>query len=143
MDSNPLGAIIGGIIGAVVGALIWTGVTIVLRQEFGIVAIGIGFLTGFFVKTLGKGTTSIYGAIGAMFTLFGCIVGKIFTVVFHQSQETGVSFSEALMEFDLSIIIPLLEQTIQKFDYLFLAAAVFTGYMYSIHKGKQMHFRRR
>jgi len=63
MDSNPLGAIIGGIIGAVVGALIWTGVTIVLRQEFGIVAIGIGFLTGFFVRTLGKGTTSIYGAI--------------------------------------------------------------------------------
>ena len=143
MDSNPFGAIVGGIIGAVVGATLWTGITIILRQEFGIAAIAIGFLTGFFVRTLGKGTTSIYGIIGALFTFLGCMIGKLFTIIFVQSHETGVSFSEALMDFDLGLTIPLIEQTIQKFDYLFLAAAIFTAYMYSIHKGKQMHFRRR
>ncbi len=47
------------------------------------------------------------------------------------------------MNFDLSAAIPLIEQTMSKYDYFFLLFAVFTGYLYSIHKGKQMHFRRR
>ncbi|NIP38504.1 MAG: hypothetical protein GWO07_06240 [Candidatus Dadabacteria bacterium] len=143
MDSNPTAAIIGGIIGAVTGALVWTGVTIVLRQEFGVAAIAIGFITGFFVRNLGKGTTSIYGIMGALFTFLGCMVGKLFTVIYQQSRGTGISFTEALMDFDLSITIPLIEQTMQRFDYLFIATAAFTGYLFSIHKGKQMHFRRR
>ncbi|HSG30489.1 MAG TPA: hypothetical protein VLB82_02980, partial [Thermodesulfobacteriota bacterium] len=117
--------------------------TIVLMQELGLAAIAIGFITALFVRKLGKGTTNIYGLIGAFFTFFGCILGKILTVIFHLSRETGISFLDTLMDFDLGVILPMLEQTIQKFDYLFLAAAVFTGYLYSTHKGKQMHFRRR
>lgn len=143
MDPNPVGAVIGGFIGALSGAIVWTGVTIVLMQELGLAAIAIGFITALFVRKLGKGTTNIYGLIGAFFTFFGCILGKILTVIFHLSRETGISFLDTLMDFDLGVILPMLEQTIQKFDYLFLAAAVFTGYLYSTHKGKQMHFRRR
>lgn len=143
MDSNPLGAILGGILGALAGALVWVGVTFVLRQELGMAAIAIGFITAYFVRTMGKGTTSIYGIIGALFTFLGCITGKLFTVIFNSARERGISFTSALFDFDTSIIFPMLEQTIQKYDYLFLAFAVFTGFLYSTHKGKQMHFRRR
>lgn len=143
MDHNPLGAIIGGIIGALVGAIVWTGVTIVMRQELGIAAIAIGFITGFLVRTLGKGTTSIYGIIGALFTIIGCTLGKLFTVIFVQSQEKGISFIEALKGFDLSATIPLVKYTFGKYDLFFYLFALLTGYLYSIHKGKQMHFRRR
>ncbi len=143
MDSNPLGAVIGGIIGALAGALVWVGVTFVLRMELGMAAIAIGFITAYFVRTMGKGTTSIYGITGAFFTLLGCITGKLFTVIFNSARERGISFITALLDFDSSIIIPMLEQTIQKYDYFFLAFAVFTGFLYSTNKGKQMHFRRR
>ena len=127
MDSNPLGAIIGAIIGAVIGALVWAGVTIVLRQEFGMAAIAVGFLTGLFVRSLGKGMTSIYGIIGALFTIIGCTLGKLFKIIFVKAKENGISITEALKSFDLSATIPLVQYTFNTYDFFFYAVALFTG----------------
>ncbi len=143
MDSNPFGAIVGGIIGAVVGAILSAYITIIFRQEIGIPFIAVGFLTGFLVRTLGKGTTSIYGIIGALFTIIGCTLGKLLTVIIVQANDKGITITEALKNFDLTETIPLVEYTFNKYDYFVYIIAIVTAYMYSIHKGKQMHFRRR
>jgi hypothetical protein len=143
MDHNPFGAIIGGIIGAVAGAILWAAVTLFFSHELGFAAIAIGFITGFLVRVLGKGTTSIYGVIGALFTIVGCTLGKLFTVIILQAQENNISITEALKSFDLSATLPLVKYTFNNYDLLFYLFALLTGYLYSINKPKKMHFRRR
>jgi len=143
MDHNPFGAIIGGIIGAITGSILWTAVTLFFNHEIGFVAIAIGFLTGFLVRILGKGRTIIYGVIGAIFTISGCTLGKLLTVIVLQSNEKGISIAEALRSFDLDATLPLVKYTFNNYDIFFYLFALLTGYLYSIDKGKEMHFRRR
>ena len=73
-------AIVGGVIAALIGAGIWAGIAIATDYEIGILAWGLGVLTGFGVVLLGRGGGPSFGLIAAVCALFSVFMGKYFAV---------------------------------------------------------------
>lgn len=72
-ENLPLG-IFGGISAAIVGGILWAVITVITSFQIGYMAIGVGYLVGFAVLKLGKGTTKIFGVLGAVLALTGCLL---------------------------------------------------------------------
>ena len=75
----PAGALLG-LLGALLGAVIWFAVAYGTGREFGLIAIGLGFLAGGGVL-LGNGRPSVpAGAVAAALTLGGVFAAKVLIV---------------------------------------------------------------
>lgn len=123
----PLG-IVGGLIGAAIGAALWAVITMVTDYQIGWMAIGIGFLTGLGMRTLGKGRTPVFGIVGAVLALAGVVIGNL--IVIHlivQREFTG-------MQLTPSEYIEILTTSLEPVDYLFYGLALFAGFRASIAK---------
>jgi hypothetical protein len=123
----PLG-IVGGLIGAAIGAAIWAVITMVTDYQIGWMAIGIGFLTGLGMRTLGKGRSPIFGIVGAVLALVGVIVGNL--IVIHllvQREYPGMQLAP-------NEYIEVLTSSMQPMDFLFYGLALFAGFRASIAK---------
>jgi hypothetical protein len=126
-QSLPLG-IIGGLVGAAIGAALWAVITMVTDYQIGWMAIGIGFLTGLGMRTLGKGRSPVFGIVGALLALVGVVVGNL--IVIHLvMQNEFPGFQLAPNEY-----IEVLTSSLQPMDYLFYGLALFTGFRASIAK---------
>src|SRR5215218_2350350 len=79
-QSLPM-AILGGLIASLVAALLWAVITYATKYQIGFMAIGVGFLVGYAVNYFGKGITTTFGVVGAVLSLFGCIIGNILTTI--------------------------------------------------------------
>ena len=87
-DQQNLGlALAGGAIGAAVGAALWGVITALTNFQVGFEAVGVGFLVGFLVRVLGKGIDKVYGFVGAVFSLLGCVAGNVLTVMIVVSNQ--------------------------------------------------------
>ena len=53
-------ALFAGILAGLVAAFVWGWITKVTEYEIGWIAIGVGFLVGFAMRTFGKGVTPLY-----------------------------------------------------------------------------------
>src|SRR5579859_5535985 len=63
-DANLPAAILGGLVAAIAGALVWALVTVSIKFQIGFMAVGVGFLVAWAVRTLGKGRAQMFGIIG-------------------------------------------------------------------------------
>ena len=79
-EGNLPMAIVGGVIAALIGAGVWAGILIATEYEIGILAWGLGVLTGFGVVLLGRGGRPSFGLIAAICALFSIFMGKYFAV---------------------------------------------------------------
>ncbi len=129
-------AILGGLIASIVAALLWAVITYATKYQIGFMAIGVGFLVGYAVNYLGKGMTTTFGIVGAVFSLFGCILGNILTTIIAASLQEGVPFSSILMAFltNPTIVAEILKETFSPIDLLFYAIAVYQGYRVSFRQ---------
>lgn len=123
----PLAAI-GGIGAALVGAAVWAGITVVSGYRIGFMAIGIGFLVGFVVRSLGKGVTSMFGILGAALSLLGCALGNLLAITALVAREQGVAFLNALSQLNPELIRGLMVAFFSPMDLLFYAIALYYGY---------------
>ena len=80
-EENILFGTLAGIIAAIAGALLWMGITVVTGYHVGYVALGVGALVGLTVRLVGNGRSLIFGIVGAVLTLAGCLGGEVLTVV--------------------------------------------------------------
>jgi hypothetical protein len=64
-------------IGAFAGAIIGAAATVYSNYQTGFMAIGIGALVGYLVRTMGGGHTGTFGLVGAAFAIVGCGFGNI------------------------------------------------------------------
>lgn len=129
-------AISGGLIASLVAALLWAVITYATKYQIGFMAIGVGFLVGYAVNYFGKGITTTFGIVGAVFSLFGCILGNILTTIIAASLQEGVPFSAILMAFltNPSIVAEILKETFSPIDLLFYGIAVYEGYRFSFRQ---------
>lgn len=132
LNQNIGMGILGGAIGAVIGAILWAMVTAVIEYQIGWMAIGVGFLVGKCVSYFGKGIDSYFRVIGATFSLVGCILGNLLTVLIVISNQEGIAFLELLKLLDLQISIEILIDTFSPMDLLFYAFALYEGYKFSV-----------
>lgn len=123
-------AVIAGLAAALVSAVIWAAVTVATEYQIGWMAIGVGILVGFSVR-LGKGIDKLYGQIGAVLALLGCILGNFFSLVGFIAKQEEMGVFEVLGLFDYPQVPSLMMETSSPMDLLFYGIAIFQGYKFS------------
>lgn len=126
--------ILGGIIAALIGATVWAVVTVVTGYQIGWLAVGVGFLVGYAVRISGKGISKIYGVVGAVLSLLGCLAGNLFSVCAILSKQEGIPFFDILTRLNPQIIMDLMTATFGIIDLLFYGIAIYEGYRFSFRR---------
>src|SRR5579859_3907682 len=110
---NLAGALLGGLAAALAGAIIWAVITVSLKFQIGFMAVGVGFLVAWAVRTLGKGRDVTYGIIGGSFALIGCLLGNLLSAcgfIAVQAAEPVVSVTLRVLG-NTASIATVLEET--------------------------------
>lgn len=133
MDSSNLGlGIAGGVAAAVAGAGIWAAVTVATNMELGIMAIAVGFIVGYAIRTLGKGADRMFGIAGAVCALFGCVLGNLLSAIAFYAQAKGLPFFHVLTGSNFDFLEQLMSAFFQPMDLLFYGIAVYEGFKFSL-----------
>jgi hypothetical protein len=133
--SNLPFGIVGGVIGMALGAAVWALVALITDVQVGYLAIAVGFFTGFGVRLLGKGTTPIYGLVGAVLSLAGVLIGNLAFAVLILSRETGASIGEVLAAMNMEFIGLIFKEAFAgPMDLLFYGLALYFGYRFAIRR---------
>jgi len=134
-EENLFIGTLAGIVAATAGALIWMGITVVTGYHVGYVALGVGALVGLTVRLIGNGRGMIFGIVGAILTLVGCLGGEVLTVA-QLASTAQRDFYATLTTLDLSqtLINIFNHYESQPLMYLIYAIGIFEGYKFSIRK---------
>jgi len=82
-------ALVGGVTAALAAALVWALITMATGYHAGWMAIGMGFLVGGAVRTMGRGEGRSFGYLGAAVWILGCLLGNFLSVcAFVAAQES-------------------------------------------------------
>ena len=134
LNQNLPFGVVAGILAGLIGAVLWAVITVSTEFQIGYMAIGIGFLVGFGMRTFGKGIEPIFGILGAIVSLASCILGNFFTIVGFVSKEDGTNPLQMLGYIDYSVVPSVMIESFQPMDILFYGIAVWAGYKYSFLK---------
>lgn len=125
-------ALAAGIVAAIVGAVIWAALTLMTGTQFGLVAVGLGFLVGLVVRVVGQGYTTVFRLTGAALALASCALGNIFTVIGFAADQNGIGYFQALDLVPVQAYPELLRDFFQPLDALFYGLAAWCGWKYAI-----------
>jgi hypothetical protein len=132
-EENLLFGILAGAVAAGVGAAIWMGITVMTGVHVGYVALGVGALVGLAVRFVGNGRSMIFGIIGAVLTLLGCLGGEVLTVA-QLASTPQRDFYSTLTTIDLTQLLNNIFNRMDPIMYLIYAIGIFEGYKLSIRK---------
>jgi len=133
-EQNLIFAIIAGGIAALLGACVWAAITVMTNYQIGWMAVGVGFLVGYAVKTFGKGIDKSFGIVGAVWSLAGCAAGNLLMVVGTIAKQQNIPVMNILEKLDAEIIASLMQATFNPMDVLFYGIAVYEGYRFSFRQ---------
>lgn len=135
-QSFPLG-LVGGIAGGVAGAALWAILTAFTGYQIGWMAVGVGFLVGIGIRTLGKGMDNVFGFLGAALALLACLLGNLLAACGILSSQEQIPFFQILPMLTPTLIKDLLVATFSPIDLLFYGIAVYEGYKLSFRRISQ------
>jgi hypothetical protein len=129
-EPNLPAAVLGGLVAAVVGALVWAVITVTTKFQIGFMAVGVGFLVAWAVRTLGKGRSQVFGIVGGLFAFLGCILGNLLSACGFIAADGGQSVVSVALKVlaTPSAAAEILQATFSGMDLLFYAIAVYEGY---------------
>lgn len=133
MEQNlPLG-IAGAVVAALLGAAVWAVVTVSTQYQIGWMAVGVGFVVGVVVRRLGRGITPVFGVVGAMGALAGCVLGNLFSVCGFVAKEESLPFMQVTWNVltQPRLAFTLLQATFTPMDLLFYGIAIYEGYKFA------------
>jgi hypothetical protein len=125
---------LAGVAAAIVGAIIWAIVTVTTKYQIGFIAIAIGALVGFALRTANGG--KVFGILGAFLALFGCVLGNYFSLIAFASAQQHVSFFTMLNNADPARVAAVMWDDLVSTSILFYAIAIYEGYRFSIVRPK-------
>ncbi len=124
-------AFIGSLLVSIVCAILWAVITVSTEYQIAYMAIGVGFAVGYATRFFGAGVDQIYGFTGAFFSLFGCLLGNLFSQVGFIALTQKLSYFETLTFLDLTTIVLIYEDTFNPIDLLFYGVAIYEGYRFA------------
>ena len=134
-DQQNLGlGLAGGAIGAAVGAAAWAIITALTNFQIGWEAVGVGFLTGYGVRILGKGIDRVFGYAGAVLSLLGCVAGNVLSTMIVVSTRQNIAFGDLAAHMTPGIAWRMLVADFSPIDILFYGLGIYYGYRYSFHR---------
>lgn len=125
---------IAGFLTAIICGVLWAVVTNVTHYKIGLVAVGIGLLVGFAVRYAGRGHSLVYGVVGAVLALMGCLLGNFLAVLLILSADQSIPLME-LIKYFLSYpadILSLMQVAFEPIDLLFYGIALYEGFRFSM-----------
>ena len=126
--------VFAGSIAAITGAAAWGIVTAYTEHQIGWMAIGVGFLVGFAVRLAGKGIDPSFGAVSAVLSLLGCVLGNLWTMTYFLAAKQGVPFLKAVSQLNPDIAVNIMVSTFNYMDVLFYGLALYFGYKYGFRR---------
>lgn len=125
---------LAGAVAAFLGALMWLGISIATGLHAGYVApLGVGALVGLAIRIAGSGRGMIFGILGVIFTLIGCLGGEVLTAL-QLSTTPQHDFYNMLTTVDLAQLVVTIYRHIEPIVYLIYAIGVYEGYKLSMRK---------
>lgn len=131
LEQNLPMALVGGLVAAIVGATSWAVITMVTGFQIGFMAVGVGFVVGYTVKYFGQGIDKIFGALGAVLALIGCLLGNFLTLLGMAADQEGFGYIEILQVVDYSLVPAVMIESFSPMDLVFYAIAIYEGYRFS------------
>jgi len=133
-EQNLVLGVAAGAAAAVAGAILWALVTYLTNLQIGWMAVGIGFLVGFAIRSAGKGIDKTFGIAGAILALLGCGAGNLLAVCAWIANGQEMGYLEVLSRLDLQIVQELMVESFSPMDVLFYGIAVYEGYRLSFRE---------
>jgi hypothetical protein len=124
-------AVPAGIAAAIVGAVLWALVVYLSGYSLGLMAIVVGALAGYAVRTTGKGVDQKFGILGAVCAALGWALGTALADVAMVAQVQNEPFTAALGQLGVGGVESVFMSAADVMDVLFLGIAVFEGYKLS------------
>jgi len=128
---NFAAAIPAGLAAAVVGAVVWALFTYLTGIALGLIAVAIGALVGWAVRTVGRGVDPQFGVLGALCAALGWALGTVLCDVAFVAKDAGRPFLDVLAALGGGETIALAFRAADAMDILFLAIAVWEGWKLS------------
>ena len=126
--------VVAGFVAAIAGAATWGLITAYTGYQIGWMAIGVGFLVGIAVRIAGKGIDSSFGVASAVLSLFGCVLGNLWTMTYFIAAKEGVPVLNAVSQLKPDIAVKIMISTFNYMDLVFYGIALYFGYKYGFRQ---------
>lgn len=133
-DQNLLMGVIAGSAAATAGAITWALITVATEYQIGWMAVGVGALVGYAVRMLGKGVTPVFGVIGAVLSLVGCLAGNLLSTCMYVAKQESIPLTQILAQLNPEVTVALVAETFSPIDLVFYGLAVYFAYQYSFRR---------
>jgi len=134
-DSGNLAFALGaGVIAALLGAALWMGITVATGLHIGYVALAVGAMVGFAVRVAGKGDTLVFGIIGAVLTLIGCLLGQVAAETQLAATQASIGFFDVITSVGLVQIVTLVVEHTGPITYFIYAIGIYEGFKLSMNR---------
>ncbi len=133
-SGNLVLATVAGLVAALVGAVLWAALVGATHIKIGYAAVGVGFLVGWTMRAVGKGNRPIYGYVGAVLALLGCVVGDVLTDCVAVATQSGRPTLDIVSHLTPSLAVDLLQAGFRPLDALFYVFAAMAGYRNAFYK---------
>ncbi|UII26410.1 toxin-antitoxin system YwqK family antitoxin [Fulvivirga maritima] len=124
-------ALVGGFAACLLSALLWAVITVATQFQIGYMAIGVGLIVGLAVRYFGAGVDKLYGVIGAIFALLGCVLGNLFSQIGFYANDQMLSYFDVFKMFSIAQFAGVVVDNISPIDFLFYGIALIEGYKFS------------
>jgi hypothetical protein len=125
-------ALVFGLLASIVGAILWAVITVSTGYQIGYMAIAIGFIVGYTVKFAGRGNQITFGIIGAVLSLFGCLLGNYFSQIGFASSALHMGFFDTLTMIQPSLVLGAMKDEFAFMDIVFYGIAGYEGFKFSL-----------
>ncbi len=124
-------AVISGLFAALVCAIIWAGITVATGMQFGLTVLGVGLVVGYAVQYFGSGVDPIFGIIGGLMALLGCLLGNFFSLVGFAA-DGATNYFQILSMLNFTDITSAMAETFSIMDLLFYGLAIAEGIKFGV-----------
>jgi hypothetical protein len=121
---------LGALAGALLGAAVWAGVSSATGFQIGYMAVLVGFLSGYGMRTLGGGRDRADGFIAGAVALAGCVLGNLLTIAAEVANHLHRPLLPLILRLFSSprVSLAMLQSDFGLMDVLFYGIAAYAGY---------------
>lgn len=130
-EQNFMAGFFSSFVVGIVGAGVWAAITLATNYQIGYMALAIGAGVGFSMRIFGKGIDQKFGITGGVIALLSCFLGNIFGIIGFAAEAGGLSFFEAALMIDYSLLPEVMGENFSPIDLLFYGIAAYEGFKFS------------
>jgi len=119
---------------AALGTALWAIIRALLDFRADWMAVGVGVLVAYAVRTFGNGMERRFGVLGAALALVGCFTGDLLTAWIIFGSESAIPFVEPLRKVAQARSARLLRETFDLGHAVVYAVAAYEGYRHSFRR---------